>query len=29
MLCRGALGWQSGYLKAGDWANGSYFFPAE
>jgi hypothetical protein len=28
MLCRGALGWQSGYLKAGDWANGGYFFPA-
>lgn len=27
MLCRGALGWQSGYLKAGDWANGGYFFP--
>ena len=28
MLCRGALGWQSGYMKAGDWANGGYFFPA-
>jgi hypothetical protein len=28
MLCRGALGWQAGYQKAGDWGNGGYFFPA-
>ena len=28
MLCRGSLGWQSGYLQAGDWGNGSSFVPA-
>lgn len=28
MLCRGAQGWQSGFLKNGPWGNGSSFVPA-
>ncbi|MFM9033334.1 MAG: hypothetical protein ACKOQ4_03475 [Mycobacterium sp.] len=28
MLCLGARGWQPGFLKVGDWGNGSSFVPA-
>lgn len=28
MLCLGAQGWQPGFLKVGDWGNGSSFVPA-
>ena len=28
MLCRGAQGWQTGYLRNGPWGNGSQFDPA-
>lgn len=28
MLCLGAQGWQPGYLRSGDWGNGSDFYPA-
>lgn len=27
MLCRGALGWQTGFLRNGPWGNGSQFDP--
>jgi hypothetical protein len=27
MLCLGARGWQPGFLRNGDWGNGSQFDP--